>query len=248
MHKDATTKAAEKFAVTVSSYLRALPARAVQWLWPRLCLICAEPSTRAFCGACAAVLPRCAHACVRCAAALPASAATHTCGECQQAPPAFAATQALFLYRSPISDLVVQLKYAGRLHLARRLGAHFAAALAPSVVPDFILPVPLHRARLRTRGFNQSLELARPIATHLGVPLLVRGVERIHATRAQAELPRAARAKNVRNAFSLTVDLTGRRIAIVDDVMTTGETARALSRAVQAAGAAHIEVWVLARA
>lgn len=219
-----------------------------QWLWPTLCLICAEPCIGAFCPICARLLPAPAPACARCAVALPAGAGRYECGDCQQTPPAFAATRALFPYRSPVSDLIVQLKYAGRLHIARRLGTHFAATLTREAACDLLIPVPLHRTRLRTRGFNQSLELARPLAKKLGVPLLIRGIERTRVTRVQAELPRAARAKNVRGAFAVTADLTGLRVAIVDDVMTTGETVRALSRAVQRAGAAHIEVWVLARA
>lgn len=232
----------------LSAYPRALVTEVRQWLWPPLCLICAEPSTGAFCAACNPLLPIHTQVCVRCAAALPAAADGHECGECQQTPPAFAATRALFPYRSPVSDLIVQLKYAGRLHIARRLGAHFAATLGVRSACDLLIPVPLHRTRLRRRGFNQALELARPLAARLRVPLLVRGVKRTRETRMQAELPRAARAKNVRNAFAVTADLTGLRVAIVDDVMTTGETVRALARAVRSAGAAHIEVWVLARA
>lgn len=238
----------EENAQAVGADARGLAARVRQWLWPSLCLICAEPCTGAFCPPCTRVLPALAPACGRCAAALPAGTEGHECGECQQAPPAFATTRALFPYRSPVSDLIVQLKYAGRLHIARRLGTHLAATLARDTTVDVLIPVPLHRTRLRTRGFNQSLELARPLAARLGVPLLVRGVERTRDTRAQAELPRTARAKNVRNAFAVTADLTGLRVAIVDDVMTTGETVRALSRAVQRAGASRIEVWVLARA
>lgn len=232
----------------VGRYSRAVTARLTQWLWPPLCVICRAPATGTFCVDCARLLPANGHACARCAVALPADAGGNDCGECQRSPPAFTAARALFRYRSPVSDLIVQLKYAGRLHLARRLGAHFAATLAIDAAPDAVLPVPLHRARLRTRGFNQSLEIARPLATRLHVPLLVRGVERTRATRVQAELPRTARAKNVRDAFAVTADLTGLRVAIVDDVMTTGETVRALARAVKQAGAARIEVWVLARA
>lgn len=239
---------------------RQIPANAVRarmartavavahWLWPPLCVICAEAGAGVFCVGCAAALPSHTQACRRCAAALPAAATTRECGECQQSPPAFVRAHALFPYRSPVSDLIVELKYAGRLHIARRLGAHLAATLAVDTPPDLILPVPLHPARLRARGFNQSLEIARPLAARLRVPLLVRGVARTRETRAQADLPRTARAKNVRNAFAVTADLTGLRVAIVDDVMTTGETVRALARAIEKAGAAHIEVWVLARA
>ena len=229
-------------------YARDVAIRLRQWLWPTLCLVCAEPCIGTFCTACARLLPAPAHACARCAVALPAGAGGYECGDCQQTPPAFAATRALFPYCSPVSDLIVQLKYAGRLHIARRLGMHLAAGLASDAACDVLIPVPLHRTRLRTRGFNQSLELARPLAAKLKVPLLVRGIERTRITRVQAELPRAARAKNVRNAFAVTADLTGLRVAIIDDVMTTGETVRALSGAVRQAGAAHIEVWVLARA
>lgn len=111
-----------------------------------------------------------------------------------------------------------------------------------------LVPVPLHRARLRERGYNQSLELARVVARHFGLPLAMHAVRRVRATTPQTTLTSNERRRNVRNAFHATVDFSGKRVVIVDDVMTSGHTVNALARCLRRAGAVSIVVWVTARA
>ena len=108
--------------------------------------------------------------------------------------------------------------------------------------------MPLHPARLRERGFNQAVELARPLARRLGVPLAAALCRRLRDTPAQASLDRAARRRNVRGAFACDGDLSGRHVAVVDDVLTSGATIDALARALKKAGAARVSAWVAARA
>jgi ComF family protein len=109
------------------------------------------------------------------------------------------------------------------------------------------VPVPLHRSRLRERGYNQSLELARPVAKHLQLPV-IDGLVRTRPTPPQAALSREARRKNVRRAFAARADFTGMRVAVVDDVMTSGATAEMVTRCLRKAGAVGVEIWVVARA
>lgn len=112
---------------------------------------------------------------------------------------------------------------------------------------DAVVPVPLHRSRLRGRGYNQSLELARPLAKRMQVPLNL-GIERVRATPPQTAISRAERRRNVRGAFAATADFSGLRIAVIDDVMTSGATVDAVAQCLRKAGAARVEVWVVARA
>jgi ComF family protein len=114
--------------------------------------------------------------------------------------------------------------------------------------PDVLLPVPLHRQRLRQRGFNQALELARPVSRRLCIPLDPWLAVRNKATIPQASLSPKDRYRNVRDAFQVKKDVSGLKIAIIDDVMTTGHTANALANTLKKAGAREISVWVFARA
>jgi ComF family protein len=176
------------------------------------------------------------------------------CGQCQIRPPAFEHCQALFTYRTPVDHLLQRLKFGGRLELAHLLGQLMADWLIKDLgmgleapLPERLLPVPLHAGRLRERGFNQALELARPVARRLGVPLDARSCRRILCTAAQADLSRAARLKNMRGAFATVRPITG-HVAVIDDVMTTGSTAHELARTLLKAGAERVEIWVFARA
>ncbi len=172
------------------------------------------------------------------------------CGACQQRAPHFDAAQAAFRYQPPLDRLVQNLKYHRRLALARVLGNLLADHLdvGAATWPDILVPVPLHRARLRERGYNQSLEIARVVARRFDLPLATRAVERVRATRPQTTLTSDERRRNVRNVFRAREDFSSRRVAIVDDVMTSGHTVNALAKCLRRAGATNVVVWVVARA
>ncbi len=180
---------------------------------------------------------------------MPLKAAAALCGECIKREPPFASTFAPFEYAHPLDLLLVRLKFARNLAAGRVLAQLALDALAENrvPVPQAIVPVPLHRGRLRERGYNQALELARPFSEALGVPvreLLVRN----RATAAQSDLDAAARRRNVRGAFEVTGSALPAHVAVVDDVMTTGTTIRECARVLRRAGVARVDVWVLARA
>ena len=202
------------------------------------------------CHACRLDLPVIEVACERCAIPLPATRHHGSlCGQCQSDPPAFARCLAPFAYHAPLDHLLKDLKFKRRLALARTLGGLMARWLEGRTdgLPGRIMPVPLHPARLRERGFNQSLALAQPIARRLKLPLDTHSCRRLRNTPAQAELPVGQRHSNLKGAFGVRQKLAG-RIAIVDDVMTTGCTVQELARTLRDAGAARVEVWVCARA
>lgn len=221
------------------------------WLNARPCPVCQGRAAhgRDFCAGCAAALPYLGPACPRCAAPHDLGASTAECGRCQTEAPAYTASSALFRYAFPIDRLIQGLKYHGQLHHARLLGELLAARLAPHPTrPECILPVPLHAARLRERGYNQSLELARILARRLEVDLDYRSLQRTRATAPQTGLPLDQRARNVRQAFALAPGFSARHVAIVDDVMTSGHTAEAVAKCLRRAGVEEVEVWVVARA
>lgn len=226
------------------------------WLsaWrPGRCVLCAEPlpAGESLCAPCSADLPRPVHPCPRCAAPLPAGAPRDTeCGSCQRHPPPFARTHASFHYRAPLDRLVLRLKFGRDLGLAKLLGLHLARSLseAGGARPDLIVPVPLHRSRLRSRGYNQSLEIARVLSRQLKIPLDAHGLRRVRATREQTRLNREERRRNLHKAFGARRSYAGLRVALLDDVMTSGHTAAAAARTLAQAGAAEIVVWVVARA
>jgi len=223
------------------------------WLLPRLCPACGDPAGvgRELCPGCEQSLPVLHHACPRCAIPYEHPDAHGECGTCQKHPPAFAHTVALYRYAPPVDHFIRALKFHRQLGLARLLGEQLARRLAQETArPDLIMPVPLHNARLRERGYNQALEIARPLARALGVPLDFRSLVRVRATAPQTGMTVAARRKNLRAAFALRDDtaVQNLRVALVDDVMTTGSTVQAAAQCLRAAGAKKIDIWVVARA
>lgn len=174
------------------------------------------------------------------------------CSRCQQQPPPYARSTAVFLYARPMSDLIQRLKFNGRLEIAHLLGVLMGSDLANrlDILPQCIIPVPLHRRRLRARGFNQAFEIGRVISMRLSIPLKAGIVRRVRATLPQSELgDHRSRQRNMMNAFE-TVDRQHdiQHAAILDDVMTTGFTAAELAETLHQAGIARVDVWVCARA
>ena len=219
-------------------------------LLPATCLLCGAPGEADLdlCPGCRAALPAIGHACRSCGAFLEAEGPL--CGACLRRPPPFAATVAPYRYASPVDHLIWQLKFRGRLAPARTLGRLLADAVRgrEGPLPECLVPVPLHRRRLASRGYNQALELARPLARELGLPLAPRLVVRTQATPPQAERTGRERRRNVRGVFTVPQPPAVRHVAIVDDVVTSGATVAELAQALRRAGVERVEVWALARA
>lgn len=169
------------------------------------------------------------------------------CGHCLQQAPHFDATLAVFDFRFPVDAVLRRYKYRGQITTAELLGTLLAERATGSVLPDVLIPMPLHRQRLRQRGFNQAVEIARVAARRLSLPLLPRAVLRLRATPPQAGLSLAERRRNLQGAFACQQDLGSRHVALVDDVMTSGSSLDALARTVRAAGATRVDCWVVAR-
>jgi ComF family protein len=200
--------------------------------------------------------------CARCANPLPSfprrreskfcSPDDSTCPTCQTYPPAYDATIFAVDYAPPLDHLVLQLKFSARLPLA----PWFAEMLRDAVLaktglplPDLLCPVPLGPSRLVERGYNQALEIARPLARLLGVALHPTLAERQLDTRAQSGISPHERAENIRGAFAITDPglVQGRHIGIVDDVMTSGNTLEELAATFKRFGAARVSNLVFAR-
>lgn len=217
-------------------------------LLPPRCLLCGERGLAALdlCRGCRDELPWNRPACARCA--LPLETTGESCGRCQRAPPPFDAAMAPLRYAAPADRLLQRLKFHGDLAAGRVLATLMGDAIgAPGDLT--IVPVPLHRGRLGSRGYNQALELARPLAGRFGLALSPRLLQRARATAAQTELDAAARRRNVAGAFALRPGArVPERIALVDDTLTTGATVAECARMLRAGGASHVEVWVAARA
>lgn len=227
----------------------------VQRLLPPVCVLCGDrgqPPELDLCRSCAGDLPANTSACPRCGEPLAglAGAAAPLCGACLKKRPRYDATFCAWRYAYPVDHLVRALKYDGAIGLSRVLAGLLVSALKAGREcpwPDCIVPMPLHAARFRARGYNQSIELGLIVARELNVPLRTDLVERVHATREQAALSRKERRRNVRGAFTV-IARSPARIAVLDDVITTGSTMNEIARVLKRAGAVYVEAWALARA
>ena len=189
--------------------------------------------------------------CRRCALTVPEGA--EVCGSCLTDPPPFDGSVAALDYSHPWDGLITHFKFHAALDLAPALAARLLAAVRHSGAPhpSLLLPIPLSAQRLRERGYNQAWELARRIAGALHCQADAHLLLRVKDSPHQLALPREQRAANVRGAFAVEPmrlgELRGRSVALVDDVMTTGATAAEAARALQQAGAASVQVWVVGR-
>jgi ComF family protein len=229
--------------------LRRLGIRLQHWLLPLRCLLCGAPGAQGIdlCAACINELPRNRSCCARCA--LPLALPTAMCGACQRRPPPWDAAWAPFRYAWPLDRLEARYKFGRELAAGRALATLWRAAPRPLELPQCLLPVPLHRHRLRQRGYNQSLELATVLARAFDLPLQTEALCRERDTAAQTELDALARRRNVRGAFVLKPDLAlPAHVAILDDVMTTGATLAECARVLKRGGVERVDVWALARA
>lgn len=221
-------------------------------LYPPSCLLCGDDGARGLdlCAACFDELPWNRRPCPRCAAPLPPDADDRLCGNCITALPAWDEAQSPLAYGYPLDRLIQRFKFDGDLAAGRMLAGLLAEYLAAGsgTRPDCILPVPLHPARLKERGFNQAVELARPVGRRLQIPLRLDLCERVRATEVQSKLDATERKKNLKDAFVVKRSVDGAQVAILDDVVTTGATIEALTKVLKDAGAARVTFWSLARA
>lgn len=229
----------------VPEALLAFGRRLFDGILPHSCLLCAAEADDLVCRACRADLPglpttRCPHC---------GEPTTHgeRCGRCLRTPPHFDSVQAAYRYDFPLDRLVHALKYGHQLALAPWFGSQLAKSLS-STEADCIVPLPLHPERLRERGFNQAAEIARALGRRRRLPVRSDLLFRARATAPQAGLALAERPANVRGAFECRSDLGGKRLLLVDDVMTSGATVDEAARTLKLHGAARVDVAVVARA
>lgn len=224
-------------------------------LLPCACALCGARCAAPVCPACRLhyLAPRAAR-CRRCANPVAPADARWPCGACQRERPAFDTTLAAADYAGPLDQLVLQLKFGGVLALAPWFAGAMAEALDAHpdfVLPNVLCPVPLGPGRLVERGFNQALEIARPLARALGIPLRARLAIRARDTRAQSAVKPAERRTNLRHAFIVAPDalatVRGQHIGLVDDVMTSGSTLNELAATFKRHGAARVSNFVFAR-
>jgi ComF family protein len=227
------------------------------------CILCIQnienipPSIHAVCRACLNNLPwHPKTSCPQCG--MPSSGTglnRIVCGSCINSPPDFDTTRAVFLYAYPIDAMMVRYKYGNMLSLSDTFGEFLAEKTTLDFLNDnhidLIIPMPMHPQRLKERGFNQALEIAKVLAKNCKEKLDYKSVTRQTLTLPQASLPLKERVKNIKGAFKVNADkldkLQGKRIAIVDDVMTTGASLNELAKTLKKAGASHVECWVIAR-
>ena len=231
------------------------PGAIARALLPCSCALCGALAEDVVCTPChadylGALVPRCR----RCANPVAPADAHVPCGACQSGRPAYDATIAAADYRFPLDALVLQLKFGGVLALAPWFALAIRAAVLSRpgfTLPNVLCPVPLGPGRLVERGFNQALEIARPLARALGIPLKARLAIRALDTPAQSSLAPGERRRNIRNAFIIAPDalnfVRGQHIGLVDDVMTSGSTLNELALTFKRFGAASVSNFVFAR-
>lgn len=227
-------------------------------LWPPRCCACdallTEPASSShdlFCGECVeSLIFNASPKCPRCALPYEGVGPDHLCAECLKTPPPFERAEAVYEYGGAAADVVLRLKYGGMTLPARPMGRLMADRGRDYGGVDLIVPVPLFPKRLRKRGFNQSALLAREMGRRLRVPVNTSALRRIRDTVPQAGLSREHRLENIRGAFSLRkpASVSGRRILLVDDVVTTGTTVREAARVLTKGGAVSVTVVAFARA
>lgn len=228
-------------------------------LLPSCCALCGMDCAGPVCQPCQRhyLAPRRAR-CRRCANPVAPADAPYPCGACQAGKPAYDATIAAADYAAPLDGLVLQLKFGAELSLAPWCAQAVTQAVKTAllerpgfILPNVLCPVPLGPARLRERGFNQALEIARPLARALGIPLRARLAIRALDTAAQSSVAPGARERNIRNAFIVAPDaldlVRGQHIGVVDDVMTSGHTLNEMARTFKRYGAARVSNLVFAR-
>ena len=226
----------------------------LQWFFSKHCLLCLSPTnnTHLLCSKCEDDLPANYPSCILCAIPFPQTIATSNtliCGKCQKQPPHYTTSIIPNIYAPPIKELISQFKFQNNLFFAPVLAKTFLNGLKKrqTNLPECIIPIPLHKQRLKERGFNQALELARIISKQLKVPVDFSLCQRTKATPFQSGLSAKQRKQNLKNAFKVSNKHNYKHVAIFDDVVTTGTTVNELAKQLKQSGVEIIEVWAIAR-
>lgn len=213
------------------------------------CHCCRKPITpdRYLCATCQQKMPVTPYACKVCAAALPDDTQS-LCGACIKQMPDFDASIAAYRFDQPVAGWIKAFKFSRQLQHVPVLADALLQAVQGQGMPDLLLPIPLHRTRLRERGFNQSLELARYLSRHLSVAVDAHSLCRQRETKPQSGLKARQRQRNVREAFQVVKPIAAKHVALIDDVMTSGATVSEAAYVLKQAGVERVDVWVVARA
>ncbi len=226
-----------------------ITGRLLDGLFPSYCSLCKWrcPGPLPLCPDCRDELPANDHACRLCASPL-APATSGVCGTCLQSPPAFDRAIAPWLYGEYLAYLVHRWKFSGARHLTTLLADLWLQQVATPPAVDAVVPVPLHWLRHWRRGYNQAELLAAALQRRRPQLQLATGLlQRSRRTAAQSSMTAEARRRNLKGAFTAAGGCANLRLAVVDDVLTTGATAEAVASALKASGASHVEIWCLAR-
>ncbi|MFT5610785.1 MAG: ComF family protein [Polaribacter sp.] len=237
--------------------LKALLARTIQpplsaalnWLVPKRCFACAleiAASAHPCCDACYATLPFQNGSCQHCGQVF--AAKQDFCGRCLSAAPPFDACFCAFRYESPIKEQIQRFKYSQKPELAATVAKLLYAEIISNqlVLPDLLIPVPIHISRLRERGYNQAWLITQNLGELINIPCSNTIVEKHKSTPAQATLSLAARKNNNRGSFRLKTPTSARSIAIIDDVFTTGSTAAEITKILKTNGVDYVQIWGVA--
>lgn len=219
-----------------------------QILDPGLCLGCAHSleGCQHFCPGCKQQLKRIINPCSGCGLDNPGN--NPLCAACLHTPPRWQRLVAPLIYQGLARDLLLQLKYSESLHLANSLVSNVKEVFASiTPAPEVLLPVPLHRHRLLDRGYNQAFEIARILSHKLDIPVDTRALVRTRDTESQSGLSANKRQKNVVGAFAYQPDKSYTRVAVIDDIITTGSTANEITKTLHRADCTHVEIWGLGR-
>jgi len=235
--------------------------RLIKFLYPSRCQLCGSPHNLQYdgqlCAFCAAVIRLNNNACQVCGLPMPGNrdrvlAVAAVCGQCIKCPPVYDVCWSAFVYAQPLEWMIHQFKFCTKLHfsplLSNLMAENLPDYLYKEARPDVIIPMPLHRKRLKQRGFNQSYLLIKPVARALNIPIDLFFCERMRDTDHQTGMRALQRVQNVRGAFKVSFQCHYNHVVIFDDVVTTGASVTELSKVLKKAGVQRVDVWCLARA
>ena len=228
--------------------LNNLTKTSLNWLFPKKCHVCkrAPQENHPCCESCYNELPFQHHACQQCGQRLIAN--SNYCGRCSNSPPIFDACFCPFQYKGIIKTHIQRFKYYDKPELMNFLVELLEFELQANKVqlPELIIPVPLHINRLRYRGYNQSLLLARALSSKLDIPMTQNFIQKHRNTDTQAGLSLKKRQNNLNGSFQMKKNYSAKSVVIIDDVVTSGATVNEISKILKKNGVDYVQVWGIA--